>query len=356
MKKHRNIPIFVPHLGCPNTCVFCNQRKISGCREADFSSTEKEIEAALATIPSGTETQIAFFGGSFTGIERADMLYLLGVAKRYIDAGKVHSVRLSTRPDYINEEILDILASHGVHTIELGIQSMDDEVLLRSGRGHTSEQTKRACKMICDRGFELVGQMMTGLPGSSLEKDRYTAEKICEMGAVGARIYPTVVFRGTELEKMMDRGEYESREIERVIAEGAEILPIFIKNGVKIIRVGLQSSELLTEGEETVSPYHEATGELIWARAYRNEAEKLLCGRESAGKTAVITVPKGATSKMIGQNKENVKYLKEKYSLFGVKVKENSGAEAFSVSIALEEGKKAYATEISGASGLQIVS
>ena len=128
MKKHRNIPIFVPHLGCPNTCVCCNQRKISGCREADFSSTEKEIEAALATIPSGTETQIAFFGGSFTGIERADMLYLLGVAKRYIDAGKVHSVRLSTRPDYINEEILDILASHGVHTIEIGRASCRERV------------------------------------------------------------------------------------------------------------------------------------------------------------------------------------------------------------------------------------
>ena len=340
MKKHRNIPIFVPHLGCPNTCVFCNQRKISGCEKAELSSAEREIDESLATIPAGTEVQIAFFGGSFTGIDRGDMLYLLGIAKRYIDEGKVESVRLSTRPDYISEEILDILDSHGVRTIELGIQSMDDGVLRASGRGHTAEQTQRACRMITERGFELVGQMMTGLPGSDVEKDKYTARKICEMGACGARVYPTVVFRGTELENMMARGEYEAREMEKVIAEGAEILPIFLENGVKIIRVGLQASELLTAGEETASPYHEATGELIWARTYRNAAEKQLFGRETAGKTAVITVPRGATSKMIGQNRENTKYLIEKYSLAGVKVKENSGAEGFSVSLALEERKK----------------
>lgn len=340
MKKHRNIPIFVPHLGCPNTCVFCNQRKISGCEKADFSSVEKEIEEALVTIPDGTEVQIAFFGGSFTGIDRGDMLYLLGVAKKYIDAGRVQSVRLSTRPDYISEEILDMLAAHGVATIELGIQSMDNGVLSASGRGHTAEQTRRACGMITARGFELVGQMMTGLPGSDAEKDRYTAEQICEMGASGARIYPTVVFRGTELENMMVRGEYAAREMDKVIAEGAELLPIFARSGVKVIRIGLQSSELLTEGEETASPYHEATGELIWARAYRNEAERLLCGKETAGRTALITVPKGATSKMIGQNKENVIYLKEKYALSGVKVKENLGAEDFGISLALEERKK----------------
>ena len=339
MKKHRNIPIFVPHLGCPNTCVFCNQRKISGHEKADFSSVEKEIEEALTTIPAGVEVQIAFFGGSFTGIDRGDMIYLLETAKKYIDAGKVGSIRLSTRPDYIDGEILDILERYGVKTIELGIQSMSDEVLKASGRGHTAAQTEQACKMICARGFELVGQMMTGLPGSDLEKDKYTAERICQMGARGARIYPTVVFRGTELENMAHRGEYESREMEKVIAEGAELLPIFARHGVKIIRIGLQASELLTEGEETASPYHEATGELIWSRAYRNMAENLLLRADTKGKLAVITVPKGATSKMVGQNKENVKYLKEKYSLWGVKVLENDEFESISIGLTLEERK-----------------
>jgi histone acetyltransferase (RNA polymerase elongator complex component) len=340
MKQHRNIPIFVPHLGCPNTCVFCNQRKISGCQKADFSAVEREIEEALATIKNGKGVQIAFFGGSFTGIDREDMLYLLGIAKKYIDEGRVESVRLSTRPDYISEEILDILAQYGVKSIELGIQSMDDGVLKKSGRGHTAAQTERACEMITARGFELVGQMMTGLPGSDLEKDKYTAKRICEMGASGARIYPTVVFRGTELENMMARGEYESREMEKVIAEGAELIPIFARHGVKIIRIGLQSSELLTGGEETVSPYHEATGELIWARVYRNMAETLLDRHETAGKLAVITVPKGATSKMIGQNKENSIYLKEKYSLAGIKVLENQKSRSDWLGLVLEERKK----------------
>ena len=339
MKKHRNIPIFVPHLGCPNTCVFCNQRKISGCQKADFSSVEKEIEEALATIPLGTEVQIAFFGGSFTGIDRADMLYLLKTAKKYIDAGRVESIRLSTRPDYIDEEILDILSEHGVKTIELGIQSMSDDVLKKSGRGHTAGQTEKACRLICERGFELVGQMMTGLPGSDLEKDKYTAKRICEMGAHGARVYPTVVFRGTELESMMARGEYASREMEKVIAEGAELLPIFAEHGVKVIRVGLQTSELLTEGEETVSPYHEATGELIWSRVYRNMAEDLLSRGVTAGKRAIITVPKGATSKMIGQNKENINYLKEKYSLLGIKVLENPKFQSVCLDLVFEERK-----------------
>ena len=344
MKKHRNIPIFVPHLGCPNTCVFCNQRKISGHEKADFSAVGREIEDALATIPEGTEVQIAFFGGSFTGIDRGDMLYLLETAKKYIDAGRVESIRLSTRPDYINEEILDILEKHGVRSIELGIQSMCDDVLSASGRGHTAAQTERACALICERGFELVGQMMTGLPGSTLEKDKYTAEKICAMGASGARIYPTVVFRGTELENMMIGGKYESREIERVVAEGAELAEIFARSGVKIIRIGLQASELLTEGSETVSPYHEATGELIWARYLRNEAEKLLCGKETAGKLAVLTVAKGSTSKMVGQKKENLIYLKEKYSLCDIKVRESAELSCDKIEITLEERKKAYAT------------
>ena len=254
MKKHRNIPIFVPHLGCPNTCVFCNQRKISGCEKADFSSVSNEIEEALSTIPDGTDVQIAFFGGSFTGIDRSDMIYLLETAKKFIDGGRVESIRLSTRPDYIDEEILDILSRYGVKTVELGIQSMDDAVLSASGRGHTAAQTEHACSLITSRGFELVGQMMTGLPSSTLEAELYTAKRICEMGATGARIYPTVVFKGTELHSMMERGEYESRELERVVDEGAAVLAVFIENGVSVIRVGLQSSELLTEGSETASP------------------------------------------------------------------------------------------------------
>ncbi len=331
--------MFVPHLGCPNTCVFCNQRKISGCEKADFSSVQGEIEEALSTIPAGTDVQIAFFGGSFTGIDRADMIYLLETAKKFIDGGRVESVRLSTRPDYINEEILDILSRYGVKTIELGIQSMSDAVLAASGRGHTAAQTELACRLITSRGFELVGQMMTGLPSSTLETELYTAKRICEMGASGARIYPTVVFRGTELHKMMERGEYESREIERVVEDGAAVLSVFIENGVNVIRVGLQSSELLTEGSETASPYHEATGELIYACYYRNTAEKILSCLDTANKEAVICVSRGAVSKMIGQKKANIDYLKEKFGLYNIKVRESEELSQNKIKIILEERK-----------------
>ena len=330
--------------------MFCNQRKISGCEKADFSSAEGEIENALSTIDADADVQIAFFGGSFTGIERADMIYLLETAKKFIDAGKVGSIRLSTRPDYIDEEILDILARYGVKTIELGIQSMSDEVLLKSGRGHNSAQTEKACALITSRGFELIGQMMTGLPGATEETELYTAKKICSMGACGARIYPTVVFRDTELCRMMERGDYSSPDMETVISEGAKVLAVFVNNGVNVIRIGLQSSELLTGGTETASPYHEATGELIWSRFYRNCADGILSKEDTKGKAATIYVGRGAVSKMIGQKRANEIYLKQKYSLCGFKVREMSDASP-QIKIILEERKNGNAIEISRTAG-----
>ena len=176
MKKHANIPIFIPHLGCPNDCVFCNQRSISGHMSFDESKVRFEIKEALSSIEKIgeiEEVEIAFFGGSFTGIDRSLMVYLLETAHEYITAGRVDSIRLSTRPDYISEEILDILEKYGVRTIELGLQSMCDDVLIRSRRGHDASTAERACRMIKERGFSLIGQMMIGLPGSDIQKELY---------------------------------------------------------------------------------------------------------------------------------------------------------------------------------------
>ena len=167
MKKHVNIPIFIPHLGCPNQCIFCNQRTISGVNKFDISRVENEIEIALKTVLPSQKAEIAFFGGSFTGIDRDLMLSLLKLANKYILYGRIDSIRCSTRPDYINEDILSILKQYGVRTIELGLQSSSDKVLNIAKRGHTKEDEQRACKMIVEHGFELVGQMMIGLPGSS---------------------------------------------------------------------------------------------------------------------------------------------------------------------------------------------
>ena len=208
MKKHANIPIFIPHLGCPNQCVFCNQRTISGVNKFDISRVSAQIDEALATVDPSCEVEIAFFGGSFTGIDRELMISLLEIAYDYIKRGKVSSVRCSTRPDYISDDILNILKKYGVKTVELGLQSASDKVLLKSKRGHTAYDEERACKMIVNAGLDLVGQMMIGLPGSTLEDELQTARFIVKSGAKGARIYPTVVFYDTELCEMSRRGEY----------------------------------------------------------------------------------------------------------------------------------------------------
>ena len=318
MKKHLNIPIFIPHLGCPNGCVFCNQKKISGHAGFCHEAVKKELDTAFATVTGEIPAQIAYFGGSFTGIERADMLFLLGVARDYIDAGKCESIRVSTRPDYISEEILGILWDHGVRTIELGIQSMDEEVLRVSRRGHTAEDSARAATLVKSFGFELVGQMMTGLPASTVVSEIMTAERICEMGADGARIYPTVVFRETVLAEMAEGGDYLPLTTEDAVERTAAALGIFLARGVNVIRVGLQATELLTGGEETMSAYHPAIGEMAYSRCFRDALEKAFEHEKTNGKYAEISVNPGDLSKMIGQKGANRQYLQTRFSLRGI--------------------------------------
>ena len=207
-KKHVNIPIFIPHLGCPNSCVFCNQRTISGHGDFDIGQVRNEIDTALSTIGESVSKEIAFFGGSFTGIERTLMTELLSLAQEYVDNGDVECIRLSTRPDYIDDEILSILSQYSVRTVELGLQSLDDDVLCASKRGHSKDCAIKACKAVKEAGFELIGQMMIGLPKSSVKAEIDTAKLICELCADGARVYPTVVFADTELAKMCECGEY----------------------------------------------------------------------------------------------------------------------------------------------------
>lgn len=319
MKKHLNIPVFIPHLGCPNGCVFCNQKKISGhagfCRE----TVKKELDTAFATVTGEIPAQIAYFGGSFTGIDREDMLFLLGVAKEYIDAGKCGSVRISTRPDYISEEILRLLWDHGVRTVELGIQSMDEGVLLAARRGHTARDSERAAALVKSFGFELVGQMMVGLPTSTAAHEVMTAERICTMGADGARIYPTVVFRETALAEMAERGEYLPLTTEDAVERTAAALGVFLAHGVNVIRVGLQATELLTGGEETAGSYHPAIGEMAYSRCFRDAVENTLKHEKTNGRYAEISVNPADLSKMIGQKGANRQYLLARFSLRGIR-------------------------------------
>ncbi len=319
--KHINIPIFIPHLGCPNDCAFCNQRSISGRTHFDISDVRRQIEEALST--SGErECEIAFFGGSFTGIDRGLMVSLLEIAEEYVRAGKVSSIRLSTRPDYISEEILDILGSYSVKTIELGIQSASDEVLAASKRGHTANDTVAACKLIRERGLSLVGQMMIGLPASTTESEIETAKLICELGACEARIYPIVILKNTHLVKMVENGEYAPLTEDELVSRSASVLSVFRTKGVKVLRIGLHSGTELNSGDEIACGYyHPAMGELVEGELYYRELERAISDIGSAEKITV-TVPRGELSKAIGQNGRNRSRLAEKFGLRCIKFKE----------------------------------
>jgi len=291
-----------------------------------------------------SEVEIAFFGGSFTGIDRSDMLYLLELAKEYINDGKAQSVRLSTRPDYIDEEILGILASHGVTDIELGIQSMSDRVLAASKRGHTAECARNACRMIKKHGFGLVGQMMVGLPESTAEDEVMTARELAALGCDGARIYPTVVFAETELCEMMGRG-YLPLTRGEAVSRSLAALEIFVENNIPVIRLGLQSSDNLLDGSIAVGgEYHSAVGELVYSELYYKRIceyiEKSFVPYELYGKCLKIYVPFDGVSKASGHKRSNKIKLTEKYRLKNVKICGCANMMPYSVRCEIDLGKE----------------
>ncbi len=307
---HRNIPIFIPHLGCPNQCVFCNQRSISGRLDFHEESVAEEIETALSTIAPSHETEIAFFGGSFTGIDRELMIRLLETAERYVKAGRVTGIRLSTRPDYISAEILEILSRYSVRVIELGLQSMNDGVLLAAERGHTAREAEHACRAVVSAGFTLVGQMMIGLPGATLESERETAERICALGASAARIYPTVVFYGTPLAEMTEQGGYTPLSLEEAVLRSAEVLKIFTAHGVECIRIGLCSGESLTSDRHVMAgPNHPALGELVRSQCYYQQIKEVLEQHSLLGQEVVLLIPARQISAAVGQHRCNLSRL-----------------------------------------------
>lgn len=321
--RHINIPIFIPHMGCPNTCVFCDQRRISGtCDPVAASNIRETIEKYLSTSSSEDYLEIAFFGGSFTGIPRNQMMAYLDVAKEYLEKGVVSSIRLSTRPDYIDHEVLDILERYGVKIIELGVQSMDEDVLARSKRGHTGEDVVKAVQLIRDFGFEYGIQIMPGLPGDTLEKTLETANKVVELAPGQVRIYPAIVLKGTEMEKMYQEGSYTPLALEEAVRWCAVMVTMFREAGIRIIRIGLHYSELL-EDAVVAGPFHPAFGEMVDARVILNRIMDVIeeDGLMSCSGIEIHTW-KGALSKTLGHKRVNIKALKEKYGYTDIKVRE----------------------------------
>lgn len=255
MKKHAIIPIFIPHRGCPNDCVFCNQRKITARQDTVTPDMARQtIETWLTTLDGVKTVEIAFFGGSFTGIPLEEQSAFLAVAKEYKDAGRIQKIHLSTRPDYINEEILDNLRCYDVDVIELGVQSLDDRVLQACGRGHDAACVYRASRLIQEYGFTLGIQLMVGLPGSSLETELYSARETVRIGPEIARLYPTVVLPETELYEMYRTGLYTPMAETDAVHRTKEMYKILHAAGINIIRVGLKSSDIMTGTADGSSP------------------------------------------------------------------------------------------------------
>lgn len=302
--RHINIPLFIQHMGCPNQCVFCDQRAITGAHSFCFEKVTDDIEKVLSTI-GNAEAEIAFFGGSFTGIDRDLMVKLLDMAESYVKKGDVAGIRMSTRPDYISEEILDILDGYTVTEVELGIQSMDNKVLSACRRGHSAGDTERSCKLLCRRGYRFVGQMMTGLPASTPESEIYTARRICEMGAVGTRIYPLVVFKNTPLAEMTERGEYVPMTLAEAVERSADAYEVFLKNNVKCLKIGLHETENLHSEESYMAgPNHPALGEMVRSEVYRRRIMSAV-KTNAEGKKIEIYVPRGRISMAVGQKSVN---------------------------------------------------
>ena len=316
------IPVFVPHLGCPHACVFCNQRRISGSeRPATAEDVICAVEKAAALPYSGAKRQLAFYGGSFTAIPAAQQLALLQAAKGELDRGNIHSIRLSTRPDAIDDAILNRLEQYGVETIELGAQSMDEEVLRLSGRGHSARDVEQAAWLIKERGFRLILQMMTGLPGATAESDLSTAKRLAALKPDGVRIYPTVIVRDTALYDLWQAGKYQEHTVEDAVETCALLLPVFEEAGIPVIRLGLNPTEELSAGAAVAGAYHPALGELVQSRLMLQEARRVLADVPPHS-AVTLAVARGKTSQMTGQHRQNVETLCREFGLRALKIKE----------------------------------
>ncbi|MGM9592610.1 MAG: elongator complex protein 3 [Oscillospiraceae bacterium] len=320
--KNSIIPVFVPHLGCPNDCVFCNQRRISGhMSPADAETVKNAIENAAALTPSGTKRQLAFYGGSFTAIPDGQQLELFEAARPYLEDGTISSIRLSTRPDAIDGAVLARLKRNGVTTVELGAQSMCDEVLELSGRGHTASDVENSSRLIKAAGFELILQMMTGLPGDTDERSIETARRIIALRPDGVRIYPTVIVRDTALYDLWKAGRYAEHTVEDAVRVCAKLTAMFDEANIPIIRMGLNPTEDLSGGDAVGGAYHPALGELVRSRMMLDKARELLAGAPH-GSSVTLGVNRSDVSKMAGQHRSNIDTLKSELRLSSVKIRE----------------------------------
>ena len=310
--SHANVALFVPHNGCPHQCSFCNQRSITGkLAQPSPQDVRDAARTAKQDLFDGQNAEIAFFGGSFTAIERGYMVSLLEAAVPFVRDGSVSGIRISTRPDAIDEEILSLLKGYGVTAIELGAQSMDDRVLACNARGHTAKQVEAAARSIRGMGISLGLQMMTGLYGDTPAGAVKTARRLAALEPDTVRVYPTIVMRGTELEEKFYAGAYRPMELEEAVALCAGLLDFFEGQGIRVIRLGLHSTPEL-ERDRVAGPWHPAFRELCESRRILQKIMQILGENQISRGTIEIKVNPKMRSKTAGQKKANLLSLAQR--------------------------------------------
>ena len=314
--------MFIPHVGCPHNCVFCDQKSIAGSVCAPTpEQVSNQVEQALEK-PHKTPPQVAFYGGSFTAIPVNDQTAYLNAVKKWIENGELSGVRVSTRPDFIDDATVELLWNNGVRTIELGIQSFDDGVLKASGRGHSPEAGIVAAECIKKHGMGLVLQLMAGLPGDTRETALASACQAAKLYPDGIRIYPVAVIEGTQLARLYKSGKYKPLSVEDAVEWAADMLEVFINADIPVIRIGLNPSESL-EPVVLAGAYHPALGELVRSRVYlRRAKESLKALNPQPGEDIILKCGKRYISAVCGQKALNRITLEEEFKLASLKVRE----------------------------------
>jgi len=331
------IPIFIPHAGCPHQCVFCNQVSITGVKQNIVSPDQfrRQIREFLEYKKEGRKpVQIAFFGGNFLGLKPEEIKSWLELAGEFVSQGLVDGIRFSTRPDTIDAERLDILENYPVSTVELGVQSMDDQVLALAGRGHSASDTIRAVEALKERQLDIGLQMMVGLPGDSEARALTTARKIADLDSDFVRIYPTVVVENSRLAQWFKKGKYLPLSLEDAVTLVKKIYLLFKQEEIEVIRMGLQATDDLEDGSTVLAgPHHPAFGHLVYSEIFWDRVVAAIESVKYFKDTLTIFVNPGSISKMRGLNNSNIKKLKKRYHFKLIAVVPDSSLEEEEVNI-----------------------
>lgn len=318
------IPVFIPHAGCPNQCIFCNQNTVTG--EKKGIPSQEELNRIITEFlnykgKNRGKVQIGFYGGNFLGLGIDRIEQLLCVAAKYVTNGLVDSIRFSTRPDTIDNNNLDFLKNFPVSTIELGVQSMDDSVLALARRGHSSSDTKNAVDLLKKKSFNIGLQMMIGLPGDDESRSLYTAHRISELSPDFVRIYPTVVLAGSPLAVLYKKGKYVPLSLEEGVSITKKAYLVFRENNIKVIRMGLQATEDLREGTSILAgPYHPAFGHLVHSAIFLDNMMAALRSESVLPGDIIIRVHPKNVSELRGLKNHNIAKIKSMFDLKSARV------------------------------------